>query len=194
MAGCGGTPAAPPPNHTFFADEGSAAKAGAAGDAETPYPRLDDRARGYVGVSILGGLVHLRRREDWTVRAVGREPGNRYVQYISPRQFIFAVYELPQPPGALWRDVLTSFEAGVTQSGGQLVGRRIPAAAGLQQARAYVIRRPVRAARGPLVTESHELVTRGEERVVLVQITHPPGAAEGITPEVLPSLDGLEVR
>jgi hypothetical protein len=54
----------------------------------------------------------------------------------------------------------------------KLVERRVPMATWNGQARAYVVRRKVPAAKLPYENTSLELLVRADNRVVLVQIVH----------------------
>lgn len=156
---------------------------------ERPYPPLDLRreapALEYRGVSVLDGRVHVSRPIDWTLRKASNEPGRRYVQYLSPKEYVFAVYEWPDHADAPWREVIARYEEAAKDSHAELVERRIPMATWNAQARAYVVRRRVAASKQPYVNTSLELLARSDRRIVLVQIVHQGEAVAELTRELL---------
>lgn len=196
LAGCGGgIPSVAEQNKTFYAYD-SASK-----DLidlfETPYPPLDAKADGarpeYHGVSVLAGHVHVSRPTEWILRKAGNEPGRRFVQYVSPKEYVFAVYEWPDHPDAPWREVIARYEDAAKESHAELLEQRIPMATWNAQARAYVVRRRIPAAKQPFVNTSLELLARSDHRIVLVQIVHQGEALQDLTDELLRVVDTLVV-
>ena len=61
------------------------------------------------------------------------------------------------------------------------------------QARAYVVRRRVPAAKQPYVNTSLELLARNDRRIVLVQIVHQGEAIAELTGELLRVVDTLRL-
>jgi len=146
-------------------------------DIEVHYPPLDKRESPplpeYVGISVFGGAVHLSRPRDWVVRAASAQPEHRYVEYVSPKEYVVGVYETLESPLDPWLDVMGRYEKQAADSGADMLGQRIPMATWNAQGRGYLVRRPVAAAKGPLVNYSNEYLLRGEHRIVLLQIVHP---------------------
>ncbi|MDB4939208.1 MAG: uncharacterized protein JWP87_6180 [Labilithrix sp.] len=162
---------------------------------EQPYPPLDLRAEPpqlpYRGVSVLNGHVHVSRPTEWILRKASNEPGQRYVQYVSPKEYVFAVYEWPDHPDAPWREVIARYEDNAKASHAELLEQRIPMATWNTQARAYVVRRRVAGAKAPYVNMSVELLARSDRRIVLVQIVHQGETVAELTGELLRVIDTL---
>ena len=150
---------------------------------ETAYPSLDytDGKVQYVGVSILGGTVHFSRPKDWIIRRASLTPQKRFIEYISPRQFLFSVYERLDFPGDSWDTVLGRYEEDAKSKGAEVVTGRVPVASLTAQGREYVVKRSVKASKAPYVNFSRELVMRGEHQFDLVEIVH---QGESVTPVV----------
>lgn len=176
VAGCGGgVPAIAESNRVFYAFDSASAEL--RDEFERPYPPLHKKKAqpdelDYQGVAVLNGRVRLSRPSDWVLRSATNEPGRRFISYISPRQCVFAVYEWPDRPDAPWREILARYEDGLKAARAELVERRVPMATWNGQARAYVVRRKVPAAKLPYENTSLELLVRADNRVVLVQIVH----------------------
>lgn len=162
---------------------------------ERPYPPLDLRAEPpkleYRGVSVLNGRVHVSRPTEWVLRKASNEPGRRYVQYVSPKEYVFAVYEWPDHADAPWREVIARYEDAAKASHAELLEHRIPMATWNAQARAYVVRRRVPASKQSYVNTSLELLARNDRRIVLVQIVHQGEAVGELTGELLRVVDTL---
>lgn len=162
-------------NRVFYAWETIGARSTAT--HETPYPPLDfhpeSGAVEYKGVEVLEGAVRLSRPVNWVIRAASHAPGGRYIQYVSPNEYIFSVYERNELPDALWTDVLARYEKDLKAAKAEVVHSAVPLAMWNAQARAYLVRRKVAANRGPFVNLSREYVARADRRVVLVQVVHP---------------------
>jgi hypothetical protein len=196
LAGCGGAPDTAARNRTFY-DWSSAGPGNTAAQFEQRYPPLDWAEKQpnpeYIGVTIVRGGVHLSRPKDWTIREASNEPARAYIQYTSPRAYSFGIYERPDSPGDLWRDVLTRYEDDVASVGAKAVGRRVPVATWRGQGRAYSIERKVEAAKRPLISRSREIVLRGESRIVIVQIVHDGEDMSAIDAELARVVGTLEV-
>lgn len=162
---------------------------------EQPYPPLDLRgeppALPYRGVSVLNGHVHVSRPTEWILRKASNEPGQRYVQYVSPKEYVFAVYEWPDHPDAPWREVIARYEDNAKASHAELLEQRVPMATWNTQARAYVVRRRVPGAKASYVNTSVELLARSDKRIVLVQIVHQGDTVAELTGELLRVVDTL---
>ncbi len=165
---------------------------------EQPYPPLDLRAAPpqlpYRGVSVLNGHVHVSRPTEWVLRKASNEPGQRYVQYVSPKEYVFAVYEWPDRPDAPWREVIARYEDNAKASHAELLEQRIPMATWNTQARAYVVRRRVPGAKAAYVNTSVELLARSDRRIVLVQIVHQGETVAELTGELLRVVDTLALE
>jgi hypothetical protein len=197
LAGCGGgISAVAEQNRTFYAYD--SASADLIEEFERPYPPLDKNAEAalpqYRGVAVLAGHVRVSRPTEWVLRRAGNEPGRRFVQYVSPKQYVFAVYEWPDHADAPWREVIDRYEEAAKASHAELVGQRIPMATWNAQARAYVVRRRVPAAKQPYVNTSLELLARNDKRVVLVQIVHQGESLGELDGELLRVVDTLNLE
>jgi hypothetical protein len=160
-------------NHVFYQyDTQGASTEG----TEKRYPPLDKAEASplpeYLGISLMDGAVHISRPKNWVIRAATTEPEHRYVEYVSPREYMVAVYELVEYTGDPWHDLMGRYEDAAKKAGADLLGQRVPMATANAQGRGYVVRRPVAAAKGPLVNFSNEYLLRSDHRVVLLQIVH----------------------
>jgi hypothetical protein len=175
MVGCSGAQDTATQNRTFY-DWTVATGATGAADFEQRYPPLDLAGAPplpeYIGVTVLRGGIHLSRPRNWMLRDGTNQPGQAFVQYISPNAYSFAVYERPEAPTELWRDVMQRFEDDTSSVGAKVVGGRVPMATFEGQGRAYTVERQVEAAKRPLASRSREYLIRGRTRIVLVQIVH----------------------
>ena len=193
-AGCGGgISSVAEKNKTFYAYD--TASKDLIDLFERPYPPLDHRADPpkpeYRGVSVLNGRVHVSRPTEWVLRKASNEPGRRYVQYVSPKEYVFAVYEWPDHADAPWREVIARYEGAAKASHAELLERRVPMATWNAQARAYVVRRRVPASKQAYVNTSLELLARNDRRIVLVQIVHQGESVGELTGELLRVVDTL---
>jgi hypothetical protein len=183
---CG--PSAPPPNalenRTFYHYDDLVAKGG--GSIERLYPPLDKPAEpglpAYLGVSLFDGAVHLSRPVDWKIRRIGITPERRFVEYVSPNAYLFAIYERTDSPADPWREVLGRYEEDAKASNAEIVAGRVPVATWNAQGREYLVRRKVKGQRGPYQSRSREVVLRSPRRVDLLEIVQTAGADQS-TPE-----------
>ena len=196
LLGCGGAPDTAQRNRTFY-DWTVAGPGSAAGQFEQRYPPLDFAEKApnpeYIGVTVVRGGVRLSRPKEWMIREASIEPARAYIQYTSPRAYSFGIYERPDSPADLWRDILTRYEDDVASVGAKAVGRRVPVATWRGQGRAYSVERKVEAAKRPLISRSREIVLRGEHRVVIVQIVHDEADLSAIDAELARVVGTLEV-
>ena len=164
---------------------------------EARYPPLDARVSPalpeYLGYSVLGGTMRISRPRDWAIRTASNQAEQRYVQYVSPKQYLVSVYELVDAPTDLWRDVVARYEEAATKSGAELAGARVPIAAGNAQGRAFDVKRRVVAAKEPFLSRSREYLLRSEHRIVLVQIVHQSETLEEIGLELRRFVETIEV-
>jgi hypothetical protein len=197
VSGCGGAPDTAAKNRTFYDWSVAAGGGASAAQFEQRYPKLDQAAKEpspeFIGVTIVRGGVHLSRPKNWTIREASNEPGRSFIQYTSPKAYSFAIYERPDAPTDLWRDVLTRYEDDVAAVGAKVVGKRVPVATSLGQGRAYTIERTVEAAKRPFVSRSREILVRGENRIVIVQIVHQAENLAAVEDELLRAVGTLEV-
>ena len=196
LAGCGGAPDTAARNRTFY-DWTVAGPGNTAAQFEQRYPPLDLAEKQpnpeYLGVLVVRGGIRLSRPKEWMIREASNEPGRAYIQYTSPRAYSFGIYERPDSPSDLWRDVLTRYEDDVASVGAKAVGKRVPVATWRGQGRAYSIERKVEAAKRPLISRSREIVLRGEHRIVIVQIVHDGEDLSAIDAELARVVGTMEV-
>lgn len=197
-AGCASGPAPVAYENRTFYEYGYGAGVDPA-SFEKPYPKLDLAARekeklpDYMGVSILGGGVRISRPKNWVIRTASNAADQRYIQYISRNQYLVAVWERPDFTSDLWRDVLDRYKKSIKDAGAEIIGGPIPMATGNAQGRAYLVKHPVPAAKGPLVNGVREYVIRGSNKIILVQIVHPDGELPNLSDELLRVITTLEV-
>jgi hypothetical protein len=142
---------------------------------ETHFSPLDalptERTPRMVGVGVMNGDVRLARPPDWYVRAADYSPEHRYISYQSPRQFLFSIYERIDSPVDPWPDVERRFEGDAVQAGSQILAGRMPVATANTQGRAYILKTRV-PSKPDLQSFTHEVLIRGDHRLLLVQVVH----------------------
>lgn len=195
--GCaGGPPKSALENRTFYAYDDAPTSSGR-NPFESPYPALDAKPSGgapaYVGVAILGGTVRLSRPAGWRIRRASLAEGRRYVEYVSPEEYLFAIYERSDAAGAPWREVLGRYEEDAKAKGAELLGARIAVATWNTQGKEYVVKRTVRGQRAPFTSLSREFLLRSENRVDLVEIVHQGETPVAIASELVRVMETLEV-
>jgi hypothetical protein len=196
---CGGGPAPSAfENRVFYPGEDQAASSSGSGNIERPYPPLDRNAQGalpaYTGVTILGGTVRLSRPAGWKVRRASLTPGRRYVEYVSPNEYLFSIYEQSTvSPGDMWRDVLDPYEKDIKAKGGEVLGERIPVATWNAQGREFVVKRTVKGQRAPYSHLSSEIMLRGDNRIELVQIVHQGESIAPVGAELLRVMETMQL-
>ena len=178
IAGCGGS--SPPPiaqvTGTFYNFDEVGFGSSASKALEEPYPALNLKEMPgsveYIGVSILGGSVHLSRPKNWQIRRASLVPEHRFIEYISPNEYVFAIYERNDSPSDPWLGVLARYEEDAKKEGAEIVGQRVPVATWNAQGREYVIKRKIKAQKSPFVNFSREVLLRNDNRIDLVQIVY----------------------
>ena len=195
-AGCGGAPDTAVKNRTFY-DWAVPTSGASVGEFEQRWRPLDLAEAApnpeYVGVTVVRGGVHLSRPKNWIIREANNEPGHAFIQYISPNAYSFSIYERPDAPTDLWRDVLQRYEEDVGAAEARIVGKRVPFATIKGQGRAFTIERKVDAAKKPFISRSREILLRGEHRVVLVQFVHQGEDMSAVDQELMRAVSTLEV-
>ena len=162
---------------------------------EEDYPPLNLKNKPpveYHGVTVLKHL-HLSRPTNWVLLAANNRPERRFVKYVSPNAYVFAIYELVDSPDDPWRDIMKRYEDQAKADGAEILGSRVPMSTWNAQGRAYVVKRRVKAAKGPFVSISREFLARSENRVVLVQIVHEGDNLGPLADELLRVVQTLEV-
>jgi hypothetical protein len=194
---CGGGPAPVAyENRVFYPGEDQAPASSGAGAIERPYPPLDRNAQGelpaYSGVAILGGTVRFSRPASWKIRRASLAPGRRYVEYVSPNEYLFSIYERADfAPTDMWRDVLGQYEKDVKAKGGEILGERVPVATWNAQGREFIVKRTVKGQRAPYAHLSSEIMLRGDDRIELVQLVHQGESVAPIGAELLRVMETL---
>jgi hypothetical protein len=195
-SGCGG-PQAPPTRTVFDATvQGTNIVAVGSASVERRVPGLDaatsKASEPLTGVSVLNDEVRFSRPAHWTIREASDEAGHRFIRYVSPRAYSFAIYETPDGPTDSWNDILERYEIDVKAAGAKPAGRRIAMATSTNQGRAYTIDRKVDAVQA--LSHSREIVLRGDRSVVLVQVVTEEEGLSRISDELLEVFSRLEVR
>jgi hypothetical protein len=169
----------------------------AAKSLETHYPPLDKQEVAplpeYLGISLMDGVVHVSRPRDWVIRAGSTQFEHRYVEYVSPNEYMVAIYELVESPLDPWRDIMDRYEDQAKKAGADFLGQRVPMATANSQGRGYLVRRAVPAAKGPLVNYANEYLLRSDRRIVLLQIVHQDQKMVPLEPELRRVVETLEV-
>jgi hypothetical protein len=182
-------------NHVFFQTD-AVQNVGVAQTTEWAYSPLDAPSvpplAAYDGVSVFDGMVHLSRPRTWIVRSAGGPKGRRFVEYDAPHAYLFTLYEMSDSLGD-WNDALNEYETEATKAGGEFLSKRVPMAIANGQGFAYVVRRTVTGAKGPLINYCHEYVLRGDHRIVLAQIVHHAEFVGAPGPELRRVIETMEV-
>jgi hypothetical protein len=198
-AGCGGgPPEVALENRVFYQYDDMPSSGGGSSTFERPYPPLNRAAQGglpeYVGVSVLGGTVHLSRPASWKIRRASLSAEKRFIEYVSPSQYLFAIYERTDAPSDPWREVEDRYVSDAKAKGAEVLGERVPVATWNAQAREFVVRRTVKGQRAPYVHLSRELLVRSDRRVDLVQIVHQGESIAPVGGELLRVMETLDLR
>jgi hypothetical protein len=197
LAACSSAPEPVAFQNPIFYQYDSLAGSAEAQSLEQRYPPLDKSEAPplpeYTGVAVLGGAVRISRPRDWVIRAGSLRPERRYVEWVSPNQYVVAVYELAESPDETWRDVMARYEEQATKSGAELLGAHVPMATYNAQGRAYFVRRAVPAAKAPLVNHANEYLLRSSRRIVLLQIVHHDPDLDPIGAELRRVVETLQV-
>ena len=164
---------------------------------EKRYPPLDLEEKTpnpeYIGVAVLGSTIRLSRPRNWVLRTASNQHAERFVEYISPNQYVFAIYERVDSPLDLWRDVMGRYEETTKASGADFLGSRVPVATWNAQGRGYLVQRFVPGAKAPFRNMSREYLLRSENRVVLMQIVYPTESIAPLNDELMRAVQTLEV-
>jgi hypothetical protein len=190
--GCAGSPEPVAFQNQVFYAKGAVSPKTSLAQFEQPYPPLDQQPA-YVGVQVLEGAVRLSRPKAWVIRSASNTPQQRYIEYVSPDQYVVAIYERLESPYDPWRTVMQRYEEDVQQSGGVLLGKAVPVATWSNQGRAYLVQRSVSAPKAPLQSYTREYLLRSDRRIVLLQIVHPGTSIEPLSVELLRPLDTMQV-
>jgi hypothetical protein len=154
---------------------------------QTPNPE-------YIGVSVIGANIHLSRPKNWVVRTASNKEQERYIEYVSPNEYVFSIYERVDSPDDVWREVMARYEDTVKGDNAELLGKRVPVSTWNAQGRAYVVRRQVKAAKSPFISVSREYLARSDHRIVLVQILHQTATLKPVSDELLRVIATLEIN
>jgi hypothetical protein len=181
-------------NKTFY-EYGTGGPGAAAGfDIEQRYPPLDNSERSYIGVEVLNQIVRFSRPANWVVRRGDISRERRFIEYVSPSQIAVAIYERTESPLDPWRDVMARYESQLSAEGAKIIGKPFSVASFNAQGREYVIERSISAPKMPYINHSREILLRGNQRIVLVQVVHQKGVdIERISQEILPVLTSMQV-
>lgn len=196
VTACGGPHPSAFKNRVFY-DYGADGVQDLSALFEIHYPPLDLGPREpnpeYRGVIIMDGLVRFSRPLNWRIRRASNDETQRFVEYVSPKQYMVSIYERVEDAGAPWHEVMQSYEAQVKADGAKIIGLPYPGATWNSQARIYDVERSVKAPKRPLKTYSREYLARGNNRIVLIQVVHPEQTIEPIGDELLRVMTHLQV-
>jgi hypothetical protein len=191
--GCG---AGPDPsairNRTFY-EYGRLGGEATAAAYERPFPPLNLDERRYVGVQVLDGAVRFSRPSNWVIRSASLEPQKRFIEYVSPTQTIFSVYERVESPRDVWREVMARYESEVTADGGKIIAKPVPVATWNAQGRAFLVERGIAAPKSAFINRSREYLLRSAHRVLLIQFVNQGGDYRQTNDEILPVVESLQV-
>jgi hypothetical protein len=197
LGGCGG--GSPPPvaqvTGTFYNFDDVGLGSSASKALEEPYPPLNRKetppSPEYIGVSILGGSVRLSRPKNWQIRRASLVPEHRFIEYISPNEYVFAIYERNDSPSDPWLGVLARYEEDAKKEGAEIIGQRVPVATWNAQGREYVVKRKIKAQKSPFVNFSREVLIRNDHRIDLVQIVYQGETLKPVGDDLLRVLETL---
>ncbi len=164
---------------------------------EQRYPPLDLAAQGenpdYLGYAVVGSTVRISRPTNWVMRTASNKAEERFVEYISPNQYVFTIYERLDSPLDLWREVMGRYEQTTKDQGAELIGVRVPVATWNTQGRGYTVRRIIPGNKQPFRNMSREYLLRNEHRVVLVQVVFPSPTIAPLNDELMRVFQTLEL-
>src|SRR5262249_48394853 len=125
-AGCASAPEHVAFENKVFYQYDTLNPAVAAKALETAYPPLaTQEARPlpqYVGISLMNGAVHISRPRDWVIRAGSTNAEHRWVEYVSPNEYMVAIYETVESPSEPWHVVMGRYEDQAKKNGAELLG------------------------------------------------------------------------
>ncbi len=173
--GCASGPVAQAFDNRVFYEHDAPSQGDLSELLEEPVEALDveEAGRSHIGVEVLDGVARFSRPSDWVIRRGSARPQEKFIEYVSPRQVVVAVYERIESPREPWHVVMSRYEAETEQQGGQILGAGVPLSTFDSQARAYDVRRGVPAGSEPFVNFSREYLVRSDNRIILVQIVRP---------------------
>jgi hypothetical protein len=192
---CGGNIVTPKDNRVFYHEDTDGIGEAFAQKYERPYQPLDQSGAplNYRGVAVLDGAVRLSRPDDWAIRNASLDPEKRYIEYVSPRQFIFSIYERIESPREPWHVLMGRYQSETTQQGGLFLGPAVPTAVWNAQARAYDVKRLVPAPKSAFKNNSREYLVHGRNRILLIQVVHPNDSLEPLASELMRVVQTLQV-
>jgi hypothetical protein len=197
LAGCGGGPPEIALENRVFYQYDDQPSADGRNPFERPYPPLDRKAQGplpeYIGVSILGGTVRISRPTNWRIRRASLTAERRFIEYVSPNEYLVAIYERTDSPVEPWANILERYEAESKAKGAKLEGERVPVATWNAQGREYVVRRTIKGQRAPYTHLSREVVLRSEHRVDLLEIVHQGESIAPVGGELLRVVETMQL-
>ncbi len=193
LSGCGGSPSAPKQDEVFYLHGGG--KMNKDESYEVYFSPLDapetPRVPRTVGVGVLKGDVRFGRPIDWSIRSADYTPGQRFISYQSPRQFVFSIFERIDHPEDSWDDVLDRYETDLEEQGASVISGRMPVATANAQARSYYVKTTVQG-RPPYQSKAYEILVRSDHRLLLVQIVY-SGNIEAMTDEMVSAFKSMIV-
>ena len=199
LLGCGsGASNLATQNQTFYERGRGVLSSQATSQLESPFPPLDlkqpEEKNSYKGVEVLGGAVRFSRPLSWVVRTGSPAAQKRFIEYISPSQFSFTIYERIESPTDSWLSIQERYEEEAEQAGAALIGKPVPMAVWQGQGRAYSIRRTMGdATKSAWLNTSREYLIRSKHRVVLVQIVHQGDSPAHLNDELLRVMRTMQV-
>ncbi len=154
---------------------------------EVRYPPLDLESKkpGFIGVGVLSSTVRFSRPKNWQIRSASNQPQGRFIEYMSPEQYMFAIYERLESPWDPWRVIMGHYEDDVKKKGGKILAPAVAMSTYNAQGRAYHVQRPVDAPKEPLMSNTREYLVRSDHRILLVQVVYQGKSLKSIDDEMM---------
>src|SRR5690606_14518396 len=162
---------------------------------EQRYPPLDleSKAPGFIGVGVLSSDIRFSRPKNWQIRSASNRPQERFIEYMSPDQYMFAIYERLESPWDPWRVIMGHYEEDVSKKGGKLLAPPVAMSTYNAQGRAYDVERPVSAPKAPLVSKTREYLVRSDHRILLAQVVYQGKSLKSIDDQMMRVVQTLRV-
>jgi hypothetical protein len=163
---------------------------------EVPYPPLDRPAQAgveaYVGVTALG-IARFSRPVSWRIRRASLAVDHPFVEYVSNREYLFAIYRRSDDSGSSWSDAVSLYEDDAKKRNVEFLGKDVPTVGFDVQGREFVVRRTVKGQRVPYTNTSREFLFQGKHAFALVELVHQGLSDAAIEGELLRTFETFSV-